>query len=602
VNANREPYLLLRDFKVYFEKRRGLLAALRRSRPDYIRAVDGIDVTIGKGEIYCLVGESGCGKTTTGMGILRLVEPTGGDVFVDLPPQIREQYEQARAQEDRPTLASLRRRYSLTFERKFEPTRRNYAILVSAFVLGSLLGVVVPALAMAFAPTPFDNLAIDLVWAVLGGLLVGFSITVVVPQGPRYLRDAVVVVSILALNLAVLVAMVANAAYVTRVSTDPLTALEAGFGNAGGTLLFLEIIVGSALAWEASDWTSKFLQREPDVEASIARMRGLRRSLQIIFQDPYESLNPRHTVYDIVAEPLAVNKITRGRAETEARVIQALEEAGLRPAKDFLFRFPHELSGGQRQRLSIAAALVLDPQFLVADEPVSMLDVSIRTEILELLLDLRRRRGLTYLFITHDLSLAWVLADRVAVMYLGKIVEEGPTREIVKNPRHPYTKALVSVIPSPDPDRRRERTILKGERPDPANVPAGCRFHPRCPAAFELCGWTSDELLIDLKKLAASSPPSTPLEGATAVSPLVLRIPATGPDLEGWLRSQVAAHSEEYRVLAAIQQVSTGPEGLTVTLHPFAEPDFREVAPAVRAACHLYDAEGVAARVSAALA
>ncbi len=682
MSAAREPYLLLRDFKVYFEKRRGLLSALRRSRPDYVRAVDGIDVTIGKGEIYCLVGESGCGKTTTGMGILRLVEPTGGDVFVDLPTTVRERYERARAEGDESTLVRIRRRYSFSYERKFVPTRRNYAILVSAFVIGSLLGillsslamaftslplasfgavlgwalvtfalvavgaiafvtlvtvrasadphgsaarssdriirgagivlvglaivaslgVVVGALAVAFTSVPFENLGIDLLWAILGGVLIGFSITALVPHGPRFMRSLLVAVSIVSLNLAVLVTMVLNAAFVTGTSTDPLTALETGFGNAGGTLLFLEIIIGSAFAWEASYWTSKVFLREPDVESSNARMRRMRRRLQIIFQDPYESLNPRHTVYDIVAEPLAVNKITRGRAETEARVIQSLEEAGLRPAKDFLLRFPHELSGGQRQRLSIAAALVLDPQFLVADEPVSMLDVSIRTEIVELLLDLRKRRGLTYLFITHDLSLAWVLADRIAVMYLGKIVEEGPTREVVKNPRHPYTKALISVIPSPDPDRRRQRTILKGERPDPADVPAGCRFHPRCPAAFELCGWTADELLADLKKLTASSPPPGPLDGATMAGPLVLRIPATGPDLEGWLRSQIASRSDEFRVLRAIREMKTGSEDLTVTLHTFAEPEIRAIAPGVRVVCHLYDIEAVAGRVSETLA
>jgi oligopeptide/dipeptide ABC transporter ATP-binding protein len=168
----------------------------------------------------------------------------------------------------------------------------------------------------------------------------------------------------------------------------------------------------------------------------------------------------------------------------------ALESAGLRPASDFAMRFPHELSGGQRQRVVIAGALVMNPELVVADEPVSMLDVSIRTELLRLMLDLRRERGLTYLFITHDLSLAWVLADRIAVMYLGKVLEVGPAERVIRHPQNPYTRALVSVSPSPAPrtgGAAPARTILVGETPDAAHVPAGCRFHPRCPLAFDRC-------------------------------------------------------------------------------------------------------------------
>ena len=190
-----------------------------------------------------------------------------------------------------------------------------------------------------------------------------------------------------------------------------------------------------------------------------------------------------------MAEPLVVNHIGTA-AEREAKVLAALEAAGLRPAIDFAARYPHELSGGQRQRVVIAGALVMDPEVIVADEPVSMLDVSIRTELLRLMLDLRRERGLTYLFITHDLSLAWVIADRIAVMYLGKIMEIGPAEAVIRSPRNPYTRALVSVSPSPDPPdagTRASRTILEGETPDAAHVPSGCRFHPRCPVAFDRC-------------------------------------------------------------------------------------------------------------------
>jgi len=220
------------------------------------------------------------------------------------------------------------------------------------------------------------------------------------------------------------------------------------------------------------------------------RLRPYRRRVQLIFQDPYETLNPKHTIGDFVEEPLLVAGRGLSKAERRKRVIDALEAAGLRPAADYAARYPHELSGGQRQRVVIAGALVMDPELVVADEPVSMLDVSIRTELLRLMLDLRRERGLTYLFITHDLAIAWVLADRIAVMYLGKIMEIGPAERVIRAPRNPYTQALVSVSPSPDPPSEGEdaqRTILVGETPDAAHIPTGCRFHPRCPLAFDRC-------------------------------------------------------------------------------------------------------------------
>jgi oligopeptide/dipeptide ABC transporter ATP-binding protein len=216
-------------------------------------------------------------------------------------------------------------------------------------------------------------------------------------------------------------------------------------------------------------------------------LRTYRRRVQLIFQDPYETLNPKQTIHDFVAEPLEVNDLAPRLADREARVRAAIEAVGL-PA-DFAFRYPHELYGGQRQRVVIAGALVMDPELIVADEPVSMLDVSIRTELLRLMLDLRRERGLTYLFITHDLSLAWVISDRIAVLYLGKVMEIGPAEAVIRQPHHPYTAALVSVSPSPDPPEADgpPRTILVGETPNAAQVPPGCRFHPRCPLAFDRC-------------------------------------------------------------------------------------------------------------------
>jgi len=213
---------------------------------------------------------------------------------------------------------------------------------------------------------------------------------------------------------------------------------------------------------------------------SSRALRPLRAGIQMVFQDPYESLDPRQSVFDLVAEPLIVHGLAGTRPEKRQRVLEALERAGLHPAAEIASRYPHHLSGGQRQRVAIAAAMVLEPSVVVADEPVSMLDVSLRAGILHLMLELRERRELAYLFITHDLSLAWVVADRIAVVYLGRIVEIGRSAEVIAHPRHPYTRALVSVIPVPEAGAAAEQILLRGETPSARAIPAGCRFHPRC--------------------------------------------------------------------------------------------------------------------------
>ena len=243
---------------------------------------------------------------------------------------------------------------------------------------------------------------------------------------------------------------------------------------------------------DADSGTIRF-QGEDISSASGNRMRVLRRHAQLIFQDPYESLDPRFRVRDSVEEPLRVHGVADGADDREARVRDALTRAGLTPPELFLQRFPHELSGGQRQRVAIAASLVLDPKLLVADEPVSMLDVSVRAGILTLLDELRRS-GLGILMITHDLSTAAHFADRIAVMYLGRIVEEGPARDVVSDPKHPYTKALISVVPKRDPRTTTEPQILRGETPNPIAIPPGCRFNPRCPIAIPECRTVDPEL------------------------------------------------------------------------------------------------------------
>ena len=223
------------------------------------------------------------------------------------------------------------------------------------------------------------------------------------------------------------------------------------------------------------------------LDYSVRGLRAMRRRVQLVLQDPAGALDPRHTVYDSVAEGLRIHGLAEsdpeGRTETEL-VAAALAAAGLRPPEALFLRYPHELSGGQRQRVLVAGALAMGPELLVADEPVSSLDASIRGEVLALLLRLRTDLGLGVLVVTHDLGLAWNIADRIAVMYLGRIVESGPTEEVLARPRHPYTRALLSVVPEID---RVEPVVLRGEIPDPTRIPSGCRFHPRCPLVFDRC-------------------------------------------------------------------------------------------------------------------
>jgi len=225
------------------------------------------------------------------------------------------------------------------------------------------------------------------------------------------------------------------------------------------------------------------------------RLRPLRKRMQIIFQDPHASLNPAMTIGHAIGHPLKIHGLASGDKDVRARVLSIMQEVGLTPAEQLYSKYPSDLSGGQKQRAVIARAIILVPKLIVADEPVAMLDMSIRAKILELLLNLKRKFDLTYIFITHDLATAKFVCDRIAIMYLGRIVEVGPVDRIFSDPKHPYTRALLKAIPIPDPRRRGPKTLPKGEVPDAVHPPAGCRFHPRCPAVLATCGWEGRDFI-----------------------------------------------------------------------------------------------------------
>jgi oligopeptide transport system ATP-binding protein len=265
---------------------------------------------------------------------------------------------------------------------------------------------------------------------------------------------------------------------------------ESGCGKSttGRTVLQLYRPTAGSVVFEGEELTTM----------GSEKLRLMRKRMQIIFQDPFASLNPRMTVGAIIAEPLVIHRMFPNRNEMMSYVEHLMERVGLNPF--YINRYPHEFSGGQRQRVGIARALALKPSFIVADEPISALDVSIQAQVVNLLSDLQQEFDLTYLFIAHDLSMVRHICDRVAVMYLGKIVEIGPTDEVYNNPLHPYTQALLSAVPVPDPlaEKKRQRIILKGDVPSPARPPIGCNFNTRCPVQFELCHHEPDPPLIEV--------------------------------------------------------------------------------------------------------
>jgi oligopeptide/dipeptide ABC transporter ATP-binding protein len=353
----------------------------------------------------------------------------------------------------------------------------------------------------------------------------------------------------------------------------------------------------------ASDGSIKFDGRET-VGLSEGRFRPLRRRLQIVFQDPHASLSPGMTIAESVADPLRIHHVTGDRDALRRRVAAVLERVGLQPAEQFMDKYPTDLSGGQKQRAVLARAIILGPDVLIADEPVSMLDMSVRAKILELMIDLKREFGLTYVYITHDLATAKFFCDRIAIMYLGKIVEIGPAARIYAEPKHPYTVSLLRAIPEPDPARTVPRDVPRGEVPDAVMPPLGCSFHPRCPRAFEVCGWESRDLRTLLEaRWTEMSEPDYRAEREVIGDLGSLDAPSTSADLaaaRGHTGAEVQEILERVRASApddpfwkGVAEMRPEAGGVTIRFHDLLDPRDVEVGE-TRVQCHLHDSEAMA--------
>jgi peptide/nickel transport system ATP-binding protein len=359
---------------------------------------------------------------------------------------------------------------------------------------------------------------------------------------------------------------------------------ESGSGKTtlGRTILRLEEPVAGTVEFEGRDIT----------HLGEKELRPLRRRMQPVFQDPHAALNPAMTIGWAVSHPLLIHGLTPTREEATDQAAQMLERVGLAPARDFLDRRPSDLSGGQKQRVVIARALVTGPRLVVLDEPVAMLDMSVRAKILELLLDLKDELGLTYVFITHDLATAKFLCDRIAILYLGKVAETGPSAPIYAAPKHPYTSALLEAVPLPDPARRgRDRHLPTGEVPDAVSPPLGCRFHPRCPHAFAPCGWEGRDLVSTLEErwtdpdvFESESGLVGPL-GSVSVDADRTVFSRGGVDLATLLERLRAAGS--YPVFSGVVAIETDGPKVTVRFGPRMEPALQPVDDRL-VACHLH--------------
>jgi peptide/nickel transport system ATP-binding protein/oligopeptide transport system ATP-binding protein len=435
--------VVVKNLIKYFPIRGGLLQRVQA----WVKAVDGVSFTVKTGETLGLVGESGCGKTTVGRTILGLIPHDGGSVYFE-------------GQDVLAAFASKKER---------DIQRNIWLVIFTAFLF-----LPVPLMAANLFQDPGKAMGLllpILIVVSLAFVFVGLWGGLVAAERGKAVR-AYFRTNTLIFVIGIVIGLVWF--------NGTLLLLDAlGQGTAMSVLASVAILI--VIGWVMHSRYGKVVE---------ARTKALRRNMQIVFQDPYSSLDPRVVVGESIGEGLLVHGV-KSSSERFRTVLETLDKVGM---KEFhARRYPHEFSGGQRQRIGIARALALGPKFIVCDEPVSALDVSIQAQVLNILKDLQRDHGFSYLFIAHNLSVVEHISDRVAVMYLGKMVELAEREELFENPLHPYTQALMSAIPVPDPTLKRERIILKGDVPSPVNPPSGCRFHPRCPVVMDRCSQEDPE-------------------------------------------------------------------------------------------------------------
>jgi oligopeptide/dipeptide ABC transporter ATP-binding protein len=366
---------------------------------------------------------------------------------------------------------------------------------------------------------------------------------------------------------------------------------ESGSGKTtlGRAILRMVPVTGGRVVFDGQDLT--------DLKES--QLRPMRRQMQMVFQDPNASLNPAMDLLTAIGHPLKIHGVTNDEETIRREVCKALERVGLVPVEQFLYKYPGDLSGGQKQRAVIARAIILGPDLLIADEPVSMLDMSVRAKILELMLDLKNELGLTYVYVTPDLATAKFFCDKIAIMYLGRIVEYGPAAEIYADPKHPYTQSLLKAIPEPDPTKALPRDLPRGEIPDAAVPPMGCSFHPRCPKAFEICGWESRDLRDLVERHWLAHPDTEFDQQRRVVGSLDLlaqpsthgHLPAgtghTTEDVRGLL-DQIRNDDPREPLWTGVRDVRSGEGGVTVDFRDdFVDPPLYDVG-AQQVACLLY--------------